>query len=772
VARLLPAHDARLSDQLKNGLTKFRTAQRTNAQGELEVSRVIDPVTNQAMTLEWLVDNFDKSTEKAFDREKNLTAAMMVHQRTLEKARQLGRSSNISGLGAGMESDVRSANRFLAALERNPALKAKLVENARRYRMWANHHLKMLVEAGRLTSDAYNQIKRNNTQYVAMNRISEEFDVAHGGSSSNAIAGAKQPIETFKGSALQIKEVYGSLLNQTNLIQKEVFRNAAMRSFVDGFINVRQIHGPKRMDLAQFGSRATSKDPNSIKVWRNGKVEYWKFSKDINESLKGLGDLGSHQFIELLSKPSQFTRWMITHSPAFIVRNVMRDAVQRAVVSGNQSKPWDILRGIPRLSQDAERYNAFGGGQFGHYNMDKNVWERELDRITDELVKDPKNIVIRSWRKARKVGKAYGDLAQSSEILGRVAEFRRAFDAGKKRGYDDYNAALFAASEARGILDFAKAGIVMRVINKLIPFSNARLRGLARSTFQFKEHPARTLMNWAQFVLLPTLITWAINQKDDETREEYQQLPAYRKDFFWNFKIGHHWYSIPRPHELGVMAALVERSLNAVFGGDKHAYEGHGKSLINSYFPVGSLAEMTGPLRTALELNFNRDSFRRRDIVPSWEKDLDLELRKGTPTASAAGRGLAAVANVTGLETDPRQWDYLINSYGGWGQMATTVTSDKRTWGEFAGKTVGLQSEVPGSAARDVQWNLEWAKNKGFTNHQLIKDLKKLREDVLNEKNPAARDAKSRTLRAHAIKVREVAEQYNKEQAAQKKKAP
>jgi hypothetical protein len=748
LSRLLSTHDSRMSDQFERGLVPLRPGQTTGPKGALEVDRLIDPVTKEPMTMKWLLGAFDRANKDVFNQDMRDASAYMVAQRTIEKGKQLGKE-RVSGIGAGIMSDKQAAQELLNRVAADPARKTRLDEAARRYRLWADQNLNMLVDAGRMSKSAAAEIRKNNQQYVDMHRLSEEFESGFRSQRGGGIGTTRDVIKRFKGSTLELDNVYSNLLEQTDAIQKEAHRNVVMRSFVDGLAQVRELHGPNLKDFDQFGRKVTSADRNTIKVFKDGKAENWQFDPEIYESLKGLGELGSHAFIDLLALPSRLARYMITHGPQFIVRNPLRDTMERTVTSRSGSKPWDILQGYSQA--ELSRYEVFGGGQFGNYIVDRHVWNRELKRTMRELTKDPANIFLSPL----KLKRAWESLAEKSEKLGRVAEYRRAFERGKKEfGYDDYNAALYAAGEARGLLDFAKAGTVMRDINKLVPFSNARVRGLARAAFGFRENPGRFAMRWGLFVLAPTIATMLWNRQDKETWEEYQQLPAYQKDFFWNFKVGPYWIRIPKPHELGVMAGGVERAVSRMLG-DKNAMEGLAGSATSAAAPISTPVEGTGPLKTMLELEFNRDTFRNRDIIPAWERDLKLDLRKGTKFASGAGRGIADALNVTGLTIDPRQVDYVLGSYGGLGQIATGTTGKNRGLQDAAIKATGLTSDPAGTAARDVQWVIDWAKKNGKLNDAKIEQLQALRKRVLEEKDAGLRDVKSAELRKYATRLRD-----------------
>jgi len=67
------------------------------------------------------------------------------------------------------------------------------------------------------------------------------------------------------------------------------------------------------------------------------------------------------------------------------------------------------------------------------------------------------------------------------------------FKAGKEKGYDDFNAHLYAAAQARDLMDFAKAGNRARELNQVIVFLNAAIQGSKRNVEALRENPTRYL---------------------------------------------------------------------------------------------------------------------------------------------------------------------------------------------------------------------------------------------------------------------------------------
>lgn len=772
--RWLSGHDSRFSDQLMNGLTPLKTTQVQGAKG-LEVHRLTDPVTGEAMSLPWLLGAFDNTNEQTLKQDQSEAAALMVAERTLERAQAIDDEATaklaalgpnattkqrngimaeaeqakkqISGIGAGMMTDQQAARETVAAMNQDPNKARRLREAARRYRAWANANLELLVESGRMSREQVDAIKKANTQYVDMHRLSEEFEIGRhfeGLGGRSAPGATKEVMRRYKGSTLAIDNVYASLLKQTEAIQHEAMRNRTMQTFVQQLESARGLYEGDPVQIDRIGSLATSEDRNTIKVYRDGKLQYWKLDPDIHTALKGVGELGSHEFIEIIGNINSVAKWCITHSPPFMIRNPIRDTFQRPVVSDSGGRPWDILGGY--TDADKQRLMAFGGGMFGHYGKDKYAWDKELERGMKELAKDKRNILL----DPRSLIHAWDKIGENSEALGRVAEFRKAFDKGKKLGYTDDEAALYAAGEARGLLDFAKMGSWMRVINKIIPFSNAAVRGLSRSAHAFTTDPVGFATRWTMFVALPTLaVRMLAKQMGKEVEDEYQQLPAGQRDFFYNIKLGRYWLRIPKPHELGVMAGGVERLLSREMG-EKNSFDGYGGSVLTAGVPVNDIASLLGPLKAPAEIVFNRDTFRDRDIIPVWEKDLKLELRKGASNSSMAGQ---AVSKMLGV--DPRNVDHLFGSFGGLGQSLIDFTKPDRKLGESALKGTGLALPPVSSQSKDYQWVMDWAKSNGKLTDKHVMALRKLTQQIYAAPTVEEADNLAKILREQATAIRQ-----------------
>jgi hypothetical protein len=669
-----------------------------------------------------LLEPLDRSTEATLRREQAEVVAYMIAQRTKhvgQKAKAAGGSlyaPTVTGAGGGLEPDVLQAEKVIGEhLARPAAHRARIEAAAKLYREWSDSLLDYLAESGRYSKEAVQAIRDENPYYVDLHRVLGEDTSVPGrpaAGSGKKLGSASQVIQQFKGSAKTIDNPYANLMEQTARAIKEADRNVAMRKFRDLLVNPRGIHQGKPIDLSAIGNRvpASSTEPNLITIYVDGKAEKWKFDDGIYQALQNWGRIPTDWFPTYLAS---FTRAAITHSPAFAIRNFIRDTIERKVSSPVDSGLRDLAAGVTQVGRDD--LQLAGGSQAGHYLKDKLNYHREQTKIIRKLAQDKNMLVVG----LQDLGRVAVELGEKSEQANRLAEYNAALKYATDRlGYGERDAQLYAANKARELIDFAQAGALVREINRYVPFTNAQVQGLRRSVRLMKERPAVFVAKWAGYVVAPTLAVYAYNQAAG-TMKEYQQLPTYQRDLFWNFKAGDRWISIPKPHELGVLASGVERTLDRAFG-NKRAFEGYSGTLSKQLMPVEDVPILggVGPL---VEAKANRDLFRDRPIVPQHEAGRALELREGTKNASRIGQALQSV-----IKQDARSIDFVIRGMtGGLGDLTLRASDigkpdSLRGTGEAA---LGLTKRPPLYNARDVQYDLKRAEELNRGSDPRVKNL-------------------------------------------------
>ncbi len=337
----------------------------------------------------------------------------------------------------------------------------------------------------------------------------------------------------------------------------------------------------------------------------------------------------------------------------------------------------------------------------------RNSWSATQRQLLREVVNDGKTITAVS----RKPGELYRTLIDSAEQSNRMAEFRRAHADALKEGLSPYDANLKAAQASRDLIDFRRAGTLIRGLNRYMPFLNAGIQGISSNTLALRRNPKKFMGRWFSLVVVPTMFERAYNTWM-ESDEEFRQMPGWRKDFFWNFKIDEgRWLSIPKPFELGVLASGIGRVVDRAQG-DEHAFDDYPKSLAKSIVPFelegSSFAGVAGSI--AIEQQFNWDAFTGKPIVSHWEESKALEERDGVKYASQLGQKLQGAMNV-----DARRIDHVMRSqfgYAGRGasMISDTFGDDPPTHEQLLGLLTGVVSGTPATQLVDVRWLLEQEK--------------------------------------------------------------
>jgi hypothetical protein len=659
-----------------------------------------------AQRIKWEADKIDTATAAKIAEMQKAGASASAIAGVLMSAREA--KSHIAGIGGGVFRDHEMAAKAISEVDAmDQATRTAVGELGARLRQWNHANLDHLVDMGMLTKADRDSIVKENPYYVDFRRVFPEVD-----DESPSRTGVGNPLAKRVGSTRQLDDPYVNTLAMTEKIHRMAARNAALRAFTDLLDNTRGMYQGDATPFAEIGRKVPPEERRdgdgaiAIKRIEKGEVvtEHWQFQKDVQKALERwstVNDDGS--FMKALMVPAKIARWGVVHGPSFILRNIQRDAIARGVLSRTGSTPWDQFR--PYSHADYERFRAFGGGQAGHYLTDKVNYHKELAKRLRQLTGDKGSVLAMPGRIAKGAWHFYEDkVAQGSELVGRMAEFNRAYKHAKaKLGYDDRNANLYAAYQSRDLLDYAVAGHFTRQIAKFIPFFNANIQGLARTARGAAENPAKFAAKWGAYVVAPTLATYAWNNRDDESSKRYRQLPAWRRDMFWNVDIGPDlWLTLPKPFELGAIASGFERMLDQSKG-DPHAWDGYPTSLRQALIPVGQ-DTLAGPMAPALELLTNKDFFSGKDIVPSYEAGKDMSLRPGAERASRIGQGVAHI-----LGADPRQVDQFVNSaLGNVGKLALQAGDigrgdDKDTLTSWARTLSGITSSDPSWNARDVE---------------------------------------------------------------------
>jgi hypothetical protein len=186
--------------------------------------------------------------------------------------------------------------------------------------------------------------------------------------------------------------------------------------------------------------------------------------------------------------------------------------------------------------------------------------------------------------------------------------------------------------------------------------------------------------------------------------------------------------------------------------GDKNAFDGFAGSVYRATIPFDE-SIVAGPLRGYVEAATNYDFFRDQTIVPPWENDLDLDLRKGTEHASRLGQIIQSATHV-----DARKAEHVLNSQlGGFGRLAQSASNIGRDGRDSLGtlkQATGVLGSTPSWASRDVAMVLKKAKSRGDGNDPQIKRLKMILRAAMDADDQDERHRLARQAQEYATALR------------------
>lgn len=758
----------------KLSATRERLAGRTDALSKA-INQIAEAADKGSNVLVQDTQRKIDAAEKALERRYQVKMSQLGRVAIRMEQRDAARKARLSGQGGGTRADDAQAERILAAAAEDPVRLARLDEGAKRYRAWADGVLRYLVDKGRMSQESYQQIKANNEFYVAMQRNVE--DLTEGNprpAGGGKIGTAKEVVKARKGSTRTIENPLTSLLESTAKAIEEADRNEAVRATVDLLREARRMHDSSKeaTDVGSVAVRMENPGPGTVKVFRNGEVEHWKFAPEIQESIKGLSE--QYRVPWIMSILPTLVRTGIVKSPPFAIRNRIRDIGARLIIGQNQpgtAAGWmkRLVEQVPvigraatnnRITDEKKAIVELAGGAFaGHYLRGRQDWQKETAKRVKELRQD-KNTIVTGLKNA---GSAYNRMIESSEFAGRADEFWNNYEKLRADGVDEMSAALMASRAARDLVDFGVSGTWVGTLNQVTPFLNAAVQGIRATTRAMTRNPAGFAVRWAMFSVVPSLLAygWAASGDEDDL-EEYVELPAWRRDLFWNFKMGGIWISIPKPFELGVTGSAVERGVEAahrvakgedVAEATNRAFDGYAGSLAKSVIPVeaDSMVLSFGPLiETFLA---NKSFYTGKDIIPRWEIDKPVAERTGAQFASRLGKAGSFLSAGT---IDPRQIDHLTRGiFGQLGGLAADASDvgreDKSGWASrMVAKGTGLGGGVSPDQQVSVSRFMEEEGAAGRGDAKAAKAINDMRRAYWKAASTTEREAIAEAMRDYA----------------------
>ncbi len=549
--------------------------------------------------------------------------------------------------------------------------------------------LKVALDSGLIDKEGFDKFA-NDIYYIPFYKLMEDGDVQSVNTASKLTG--QQFSKVLKGGEKKVNDLMENVLMNWSHILSAAMKNQAAKSTIDA---------AERMGAAEPAQMVAGKYPaGTVKVMQDGQAVHYNVSDpDLVDAISTISYLGpKSMFLDVAKGFTNALRYGITLSPAYKVRNLIRDSIQSASVSELGGNIFgNVYNGLAMSKDGHPTFMAAlaGGGIFemgtAHEGNQAKLIKRLIDKGVSEttILDTPEKIK----NNLQKVLDAYNEVGNKFENANRLALYQKLIDSGKSH--------LEASYASRDLMDFSMQGQfrAVKIIGSVVPFFNARLQGLYKlgrdgvtPTYRVicnattgkpleigdKQKAAR-FMAISSSVALASVLLYGM-YKDDE---DFKRREDWDRDNFWWFKVGETAFRIPKPFEIGALGTIAERTYEQIADDsvEGKVFTERLHSMLADTFSLNPVPQMIKPM---IDLYANKDSFTGAPIESGGMERLSKQERINNNTsglAIALGGISQAAAKVLTFNPDaegfsPVQMDYGIKAYFGWLGATAASTAD------------------------------------------------------------------------------------------------
>lgn len=552
------------------------------------------------------------------------------------------------------------------------------------YRLNDEHMLQELRQEGLISPRRYLEMKTDHPHYIPFRRADFVQDLQEAFSrpvASVGSTGIKKLSEA--GSVRALDEPLERLLREPFRVQSLIAKNRASKTIIQALEELQAITGEEMVrwigPKATF-RRAAQVTGQSLKLLKKGEhSQVWetvsffldgeKYMADIParfaRAAKGLDAEPLGPVVRFIAMTNQPLRLGATSLNAFFLPvNVIRDAMAAMFRENLLPLGPDHLAGLwaairkNSLFTQAANEGALLSGLMENMKGPKTFQRPVLGSITLEK---PQDALLLPLRLAALPYRAITGVNIIVERATRLGVYRKL---GRIEGLDPLERSVRTRDAT---VDFSKMGNTMRVVNHVIPFSNAAVQGSANLLRTIRDHPVRSAAYAAMFGGVV-----AAERLNNQRFETSNLIPDYEYTRNWVFQVGEAtrkdgtkypvYVKIPKGEIASMLTFPVEAMFNwARATEDRSATElllDSGIEAAKTISPVQDVSSLLPAAgQTLVGLGTGVDPFTGAPIIPRREEALLTEQQFGTETSTVA------VALGKALGISPRKIDFAIKDY-------------------------------------------------------------------------------------------------------------
>lgn len=551
--------------------------------------------------------------------------------------------------------------------------------------------LTLMVHDGLISKETAARLRKDYPHYCSLARdfpndaakADEAIIQAFGGTSGFKNVG--KPLERLSedGSTYNVQNPLENYEKNIIKITSMIERNNVGRKLVDA---AEELGMP---EIAHEVPGSANTKHSSFYIFKDGKKVVYETTPEIYRALGDYTPQGMYKVIDTaLRIPARWLRaGATTANFSFGVVNYLRDNLTAWTMSGGEYRPFADAQFMEALKGIA--YDKYGWGKgsklWNEYKASGAQMATEIrafedfkTNVLDPLQKSSRRLKV---EKTLSIIEHLENVNDVWEQATRLGLYKRRLDKGGSR--------ISAAHSARSnTLDFGRGGRAVMVANRYIPFLNAGIQGTSLLVRRLANPKTRgKVMMQGALITVASAAIHSVIRSDDDYSAAYDEAPEYVKDMYWLIPCGKDkngkpsWWRIPKPFGEGMLfASLPTRMIDYSFGYDKDALkEWGGRMLHDSLTQYANPVELITNVQAAKpiwELTANYDSFRKRDIVPDYMRNLKPEDQYDKGTSEFA-KGLGRLIGVSPKKIDHAGRGFFSGLYGMPNDVIDAATTDK-----------------------------------------------------------------------------------------------
>jgi hypothetical protein len=537
----------------------------------------------------------------------------------------------------------------VAKINANPAAKKFMDAAAAEYKAYNDGLMDFAEQTGFITAEEARRLKK--TPYVPYYRIDNGVVKLFVDRETPLVIGNikdNPDLQQLLGDNKQIMPILTSAVQNTFMLTRMGLRNKATQETASAL--------EKAGFVTKMGEGVGLANVNTVHYKYKGKpyfatIDADQFGIPADLIVKGMEGIKTTipDLVRLMGIPADWIRTFVTRSPAYVLRQLIRDPMNAAITGGVDGVP--VLNALKQFAKMKAGRNPSADALMRGLAVSSNIYtgnEQDMQKFLE---------AASSGRgKWSKMMGMFDQLALESDAATRTAIYEDAL----KKGLSERQA-QFRALEAQ---NFSRRGLSPSVqyLSTLVPFFNAQIQGLDalyrsfRGDMPFSEKlEIRKKLAVRGSLLIATALGYAFMMRDNEEYKKATPEERY-SNFFVPLPGTKEMFKIPIPYEVGLLfKALPEAILDSIIGDTKakEAAKGIGKLLLQS--APGVIPAAGKPL---IEAAYGQT------MIGPIESERELKLPAGQRYREATPEVLKTLGSYTGeVGISPLMIEHLVKGY-------------------------------------------------------------------------------------------------------------